>query len=139
MGRGQQTCKTESLQTKKSLWHIPVLLGVVVTLVLPGTAAIFLLTSVLELVLWILGRRVNRVLAFPSGPGASVLDFLGGGGGGGSLGLGLRLAVGRRKDAEGDRNSRFKVQIDGLGGAGERKPSEIDLSLSDERPDQGRF
>lgn len=104
---------------------------------LPGTAAVFL-ASVLKLVLRILDRRVNRVLAFPSGLRGSELDFLGGGGGGSSLSLGLRLAVGRWKDAEGDRDARFKVQIGGVG-AGERKPSEIDLSLTDERPDLGRF
>jgi hypothetical protein len=84
-----------------------------------GTAVTFFLTRVMDLffaVALLSARRkfsrngVRRVLTFPSGVVLGELDFellLG-------FGLGLRLAVlvGRRKDAEGDRDSGFKVQID---------------------------
>lgn len=88
-----------------------------------GTAAILLLTSVLELLLVELnlrGRARGGLVAFvASGPRGSELDLLGGGGSGGGgvdLGLGLRLLVRRWEDAEGDRDAGFKVQIDGCGG-----------------------
>lgn len=92
--------------------------GEVLVLVLgTGTAVTFFFTLVTDLFVVSLsalgelsGGRDRRVLTFPSGLLVGEFDvylFVG-------LGGGLRFAVlvGRRKDAEGDRDACFKVQID---------------------------